>query len=190
MNEIANKYDSLERSMLDQFYDYARLHQNYKWIHWNMRDSNFGFEAVAHRYRTIGGEPIEIPEAQRHDLTRILAAIYGAKYIGHPKLKKLVERNELTDLDFVLGEDEPKLFSDGEYVQLHQSTLRKTVVIAGIAKKAWLQELKTDTKWWTAHGLSIKAWIETIYDHWLFKAAGIVIALFALVQIVRALGFV
>lgn len=174
--------------MLDDFYGDVRQHQNSKWIHWNMRDSNFGFEAIEHRYRVLGGSPVVIPEAQRYDLPRILGNIYGEKYIGDPKLKCLVTRNKLTDLDFIPGEDEPELFAEGKYVQMHQSTLRKTVIIAEIAKRAWRQELKTDTKWWTAHGLSIKAWIETIYDHWLFKLAGILIAGFAVYQIARALG--
>ena len=186
--DIPNEYDVLEKSMLDDFYDDVRQHPNSKWIHWNMRDSNFGFEAIAHRFRVLGGSPDIIPEAQRYDLPRILSNIYGEKYIGDPKLKCLIDRNRLTDLDFVPGENEPTLFADGKYVQMHQSTLRKTVVIAEIAKRAWRQELKTDTKWWAAHGISIKAWIETIYEHWLFKAAGILIALFALYQIFSTLG--
>ena len=187
-SEIPNEYDALEHSMLEEFYDDVRIHQNSKWIHWNMRDSNFGFEAIAHRYRLLGGTPDVIPEAQRYDLPRILSNLYGEKYIGDPKLKCLIDRNRLTDLDFVPGEAEPKLFAEGNYVQMHQSTLRKTVVIAEIAKRAWRQELKTDIRGWTPHGISIKAWIETIYDHWLFKAAGILIALIALYQFFSAVG--
>ncbi len=187
-SEIPSEYDVLEKSMLDDFYSDVRQHKNSKWIHWNMRDSNFGFEAIEHRYRVLGGSPFVVPEAQRYDLPRLLGDKYGEKYIGDPKLKCLIARNNLTDLDFVPGQEEPELFADGKYVQMHQSTLRKTVVIAEIAKRAWLRELKTDAKWWKAHRLSFRAWIETTYDHWLFKAVGILIALFALYQIGRALG--
>ena len=190
LSEIPNEYDALEKAMLDEYYDDVRQHQNSKWIHWNMRDSNFGFEAIEHRYRVLNGSPVIIPESQRYDLPRLLGTIYGEKYIGDPKLKSLITRNELTDLDFTSGEDEPTLFAEGKYVQLHQSTLRKTAVIAEIARRAWLRELKTDAKWWKAHGLNIKAWIETIYDHWLFKVVGILVALFALYQIAHALGLI
>jgi len=31
-----------------------------KWIHWNMRDVNFGFEAIVNRYKILGGKVIEI----------------------------------------------------------------------------------------------------------------------------------
>ncbi|MCY4060752.1 MAG: hypothetical protein OXG53_00125 [Chloroflexi bacterium] len=188
--EIPNKYDELELTMLDNFFRYVGQLQNSKWIHWNMRDSNFGFEAIEHRFRVLGGSPAVIPEAQRFDLPRLLSKIYGEKYIGDPKLKSLVTRNNLTNLDFIPGEDEPAMFAGGKYVQMHQSTLRKTVVIAEIARRAWRQELKTDNKWWSAYGISVKAWIETIYEHWVFKAVGIIIALFALYQIGRAIGVI
>lgn len=38
-DKIEENYDSLEFSMLNQFFDFVQKHEHYKWIHWNMRDS-------------------------------------------------------------------------------------------------------------------------------------------------------
>ena len=184
--EISNHYDSLEKSMLDEFFDHIRQHQSSKWIHWNMRDSVFGFEAIEHRYRVLGGEPAIVPEAQRYDLPRLLRTIYGDKYVCNPKLHNLMKLNELTGLDFVAGEDEPILFNEGKYEKLQLSTLRKTKIIAELAKKAWANELRTESHWWSRFGLSARAYTERIYEHWLFKLAAIAVTGFALYRVFLA----
>ena len=62
LNEIEDHYNDLEKEMLTDFYDYVRGHIGYKWLHWNMRDVNYGFPAIAHRYKVLGGDPVEVPE--------------------------------------------------------------------------------------------------------------------------------
>jgi hypothetical protein len=67
IDQIDQRYDHLEKMMLDEFYEYVRTHLTYKWLHWNMRDINYGFQAIAHRYRVLRGEPVEIYEANLVD---------------------------------------------------------------------------------------------------------------------------
>jgi hypothetical protein len=43
--KLEQQYDILERQMLDEFYEYVRQHQSCRWLHWRMRNSNFGFPA-------------------------------------------------------------------------------------------------------------------------------------------------
>jgi hypothetical protein len=43
---IEQQYDTLEKLMLDEFYEYVRLHGSHTWLHWNMRDINYGFQAL------------------------------------------------------------------------------------------------------------------------------------------------
>src|SRR5262249_13008657 len=40
--QIDQHYDRLERAMLDGFYQYVQGKTGNRWIHWNMRDINFG----------------------------------------------------------------------------------------------------------------------------------------------------
>ena len=41
---IEAHYDHLERLMLDEFYEYVRIHSGYTWLHWNMRSIHYGFQ--------------------------------------------------------------------------------------------------------------------------------------------------
>ena len=125
IDEINTNYDKLEKKMLKEFYEFVAKHQNHIWLHWNMRDTNYGFPALAHRFKVFGGTPIEIHESQLCDLSRMLVSLYGIGYIAHPRLATLVALNHISDLNSLNGEQEAKAFVDGEYVKLHQSTLRK-----------------------------------------------------------------
>ena len=52
-----------------------------------MRDMNYGFKAIEHRYSVLGGEPYQIPDANKIDLARQLINCYGVDkfsiYINH-----------------------------------------------------------------------------------------------------------
>lgn len=69
--------------MLGDFYKFVKTHLSYNWIHWNMRDINYGFQAIDHRFSVLGGKPISIPDSQKFDLARKLVDIY-ADYADHP----------------------------------------------------------------------------------------------------------
>ncbi|MBD2079292.1 hypothetical protein [Leptolyngbya sp. FACHB-17] len=121
---LEQHYNQLERLMLDEFYDYVRRHSTHIWLHWNMRDINYGFPAIAHRYQVLQGEPEEINESKLVDLSRLLIAIYGSGYIEHPRLPNLVDKNHIGHTDFLDGKAEADAFVSKQYVKLHQSTLR------------------------------------------------------------------
>lgn len=85
-------YDELEKKMLKEFYDYAEKHKNDTWLHWNMRNINYGFAALEHRYKVLGGKPFEIHESCRCDLSLLLHWLYGRDYVEHPRFESLVEK--------------------------------------------------------------------------------------------------
>lgn len=169
-DDIAANYDDLEKRMLKEFFEYAKTHIRSHWLHWNMRDINYGFAALEHRAQTLGNSSVEIPEANRHDLARIFIAIFGVGYIGHPRLEKLVEKNKITDRDFLVGMDEAKAFENREYVKLHQSTLRKVDVLANLAERAENGTLKSNATWWEIHGGTLGAVLEWLREHWLISS--------------------
>lgn len=187
-DEIETQYDRLEKQMLDEFYEFVLRRDTFHWLHWNMRDINFGFQAIAHRYRVLGGTPEPIDETKLHDLARLLFAIYGAKYADHPRLVKVIRMNNITDKDLLVGEDEAKAFEDREYVKLHRSTLRKVDSLASIAQHAHLGKLITKATWREVYGADVAAWIEVITEHWLFKLIGIIGAIFLFYEILQAVG--
>ena len=72
--------DAAERRMLDTFSAFVRTRRNDFWLHWNMRNSLFGFAALENRHKALGGRPATIPEQNRVDLADRLGDIYGASY--------------------------------------------------------------------------------------------------------------
>jgi hypothetical protein len=189
LDSIERHYDALEREMLEDFFQAVRERQHCKWLHWNMRDANYGFEALENRLKALGGTPVSVvPEDKRVDLSRMLVSIYGVGYISHPRLEKLMERNSITGKDFLTGRQEAEAFENKLFVKLHQSTLRKVDVLANFAGRAHAGDLKTLASWWELNGRSIKAVGEWIREHWLL---GAVIAILGLAgAIIRVWPFI
>jgi hypothetical protein len=78
--------------------EYAQKNSHCIWVHWNMRDINYGFQAIEHRHRVLGGSPTErLPEERKFDLARALVSIYGVGYASHPRLQNIVKLNKITD---------------------------------------------------------------------------------------------
>jgi hypothetical protein len=146
LDELEQHYDELERRMLNEFYAYVQGHVNENWLHWNMRNMQYGFAAIAHRYQVLGGDPLDIPEEKRFDLARHLHLIYGDHYIGHPHLVSIMKKNKLTHPEFLDGPGEAIAFERRDYVRLHQSTLTKVDIISHLAERAFAGTLKTEAR--------------------------------------------
>lgn len=138
------EYDLFERNMLDEFFEFLKVYHHFNWIHWNMRDVNYGFDAIENRYRVLGGSPVGIPLSNRFDLARMLKDIYGAKYIEQPHMEKLVIKNNISMKDFLSGKEEAECFLRKEYIKMHQSTLRKVHILFTIIDLIMRDELKTN----------------------------------------------
>jgi len=187
IDKISENYDSIERQMLDGFFDYVRAHQGYNYIHWNMRDINYGFAAIEHRYKVLRGKPHKIEDNHKFDLARMLVDIYSRQYIGHPRFKSIVERNRITDLDFLSGEEEAQAFESREFIKLHRSTLRKVDSLANIFERTLDGKLKTDAGYRDIYGLHPESLGELIREHWFFVlltfgvgVAGLVVGLWSI----------
>lgn len=145
-DEIVEKYDFLERELLTEFYDFVKNHNNSKWIHWNMRDSNFGFEAIDQRYQVLGGSPISIPDSNKINLSRLFIALYGKNYIDDPRIEKLIEKNKRKALNFLNGKTEAEAFRNRQYVELAMSSARKVEVFSNFIESATNHTLLTNSK--------------------------------------------
>ena len=130
-----------------------------------MSNKNYGFPAIEHRHKVLGGEPKLIHENQWVDLSRLLLAIYGDDYISYPRSPSLVKLNARSHKYFLDGKSEAEAFNKKEYVKLHQSTLRKVDVIAKIAERADDGSLKTQSSWIDICGNYFVAFFELIKEH-------------------------
>ncbi len=168
IEEIETHYDELEKNMLEEFYNYAKGHQNHIWLHWNMRNINYGFAALEHRYQVLGGEPVEIQESYRRDLSLLLNQLYGDNYIQHRRLENIVEKNSLSHPHFLKGPEEAEAFENSNYVKLHQSTLCKVDIISHIVDMVVSSTLKTDAKLKGIYGNYFVFAIEKMRESWFF----------------------
>lgn len=186
IEDITDRYDELERDMLEEFYDFVKTKVDYIFFHWNMRDINFGFQAIEHRFRILEGAPTVVSEANKVDLARLLVAIYGKGYAPHGdggRLHSLIEMNRITDRDALKGVEEARAFEDAEYVKLHQSTLRKVDVMANILDRALDGSLKTNSTWREMHGFHPSVVVEYVTQHWIF------VLLSAFAVVISVVGF-
>ncbi|GAB0057962.1 hypothetical protein SIID45300_02296 [Candidatus Magnetaquicoccaceae bacterium FCR-1] len=178
MEDIADSYDMLEKKMLDRYFEFVSSHQKFTWMHWNMRDVNYGFAAIEHRYRVLGGNPTQIAEERKFDLARALVDLYGDGYIGHPHLESLIRKNHISDKDFLPGKEEAAAFNAKQFVKLHQSTLRKVDTLANIFDRSLNNSLETNSSWMEQNGYSLGVISERIKEHWLISllaATGIIL---------------
>lgn len=163
-------YDKLERELLDEYFSFLGRHKTHRWAHWNMRDTNYGFEAINNRYRILGGTPIEIDDDRKYDLPRIIGKIYSYRYEkNRPKgrLLNLADRNNITTLEALTGKDEADAFENHKYLELHRSTLRKVDIIETIIYKIINRELKVNSSSKEIYGLSISGLYEITKNNWI-----------------------
>ena len=73
---VIERFDEIERDLLEGFYKFARERRDKYWVHWNMRNLTYGFEHLEHRYRKLSRQeaPI-IPVERRINLNDMLSRI-------------------------------------------------------------------------------------------------------------------
>ena len=178
---IYEQYDQLEKKMLDAFYGFVERYSGCQWVHWNMRDANYGFEAISHRYRVLGGKPTEIQDSNKIDLARALHDVLGPKYIEHPRLYRLLERNEMVPRNLLSGEEEATAFENSEYVRLHQSTLSKVDALMNVAEAALTDRLQCNNGYFKRRGMTLSTVVLIVKDHPIFAVVSIVAVIVGLV---------
>jgi len=161
--------------MLDEFAEFLDKNSRCTWVHWNMRDINYGFQAIEHRHRVLGGtQSSPLPEERKFDLARALINIYGIHYVGHPRLESIIKLNHITNRSFLNGQQEAEAFEKGAFVKLHQSTLRKVDILANLLERTLQGSLKTNATFWKTRGIHPKAIIELITEHWLWSIIAVI----------------
>ncbi|MBR9855883.1 MAG: hypothetical protein GYB37_15115, partial [Algicola sp.] len=95
--EIQDSYRELELRILKLYNDFVKRHDQCIWVHWNMKNIHFGFEAIKHRYEKIFenlNDYAEIPSNNKHSLIGILEGMYGENFVNGPdRLKELMKAN-------------------------------------------------------------------------------------------------
>lgn len=175
---IEGSYDKLEKQMLDDYFEFISPSSNRLWLHWNMRDMQFGFKAIEHRYEVLGGEPVHFPDEGKIDIADLMTRLYGKDYAGHPRLVSLMKMNPtIANAGFLTGKEEAEAFENKEFAKLHYSTLRKVQVFADILNRAINSELKTKSSVFVIYGATPQGVFELIRNKWWAAAISYLVAL-------------
>ena len=125
-SEVENRYNDLEKVLLERFFAFLRDRREKYWIHWNMRNLTFGFEHLEHRYRSLcQSEPPSVPVEVRLNLNDIMKERYGSDFAKDPKMKNLMLLNGDLDVRFLEGRQEAEAFSRKDFIRMHSSTICK-----------------------------------------------------------------
>lgn len=168
-NQINQNYNQLEKEMLDEYFQFVAKHENEKWIHINMRNVNYGFEAINHRYRVLDGIPTNINDNLKIDLARLFVDYFGKEYSPHPRFESLYNLNNITMTSFLNGEQEAEAFVEGNYVALHQSTLRKVDNMHDVISLANENDLKTKSNLLQIYGISFSGIYFMSKENWILS---------------------
>lgn len=146
-HNIVEKYDEIERIMLIRFFEFIKKrNKDAIWLHWNMRNINFGFEALEHRYRVLtGNKPSHIAEEARFNISTLISEKYGYNYADDPKMLNLMIMNGGRHRDFLTGGEEVMAFKANEFIKMHNSTMCKVSFFKIVFNKMVSNKLKTNT---------------------------------------------
>lgn len=143
-DEIHNHYDDIEATMLEDFYEFIRSHQDCFWIHWNMSNINYGFETIEHRYRVLTDkQPPKVEDSKKYNLSSIISEVYGKDSFELPRLPSIMACNGGPHRDNLTGAEEAEAFKRKEYLKLHKSTMSKVYFFKSIYHKVQARKLKT-----------------------------------------------
>jgi hypothetical protein len=178
-NSIHDHYDQLECEMLKQFFDFVTENDNGYWLHWNMSNINYGFEALAHRYKVLSqNDAKRISDSRKYNLSALLLSVYGKNCVEHPKMQSFMKLNDGEHRDSLSGKEEVDAFSAKEYVKLHKSTMSKVYWFQHMYFLLQQNKVKIHNKNW---GQKINSFLErpTI------KLLGFIAVLFSIFQLVQ-----
>jgi hypothetical protein len=148
-NDIENKYNDIEKEMLSDFFKFAESQYDYIWLHWNMSNINYGFEALEHRYKVLTGkDAYKISEENKYNLSKLILNKYGKNCVDDPKMYNLMILNGGIHRDFLSGADEVKAFENKDYLKMHKSTMCKVYWFSSIFYQLIKNKIKTDKFNW------------------------------------------
>ena len=142
--------NEIEYSMLQEFFVYVEENKDKVWLHWNMKNNNFGFSAIEDRFRELGGDSFHFKEDKLINISVLLKKKYGMNYAKDNKWNgKAVGKmydifilNHITDSNILDGEREIIEYIVKNITSIEQSVLGKLKAFKIIMEKAADNALK------------------------------------------------
>lgn len=177
-------YLRLKKKLLSDFFSFVERNKSKVWIHWNMSSDNFGFKALEHRFRVLGGIPVIFDDSKKVNLSHLFVDLYDKDYAKHPRIDDLMKMNHIKPHDFFPGysdkpdiTDETNLLQQGRYKEIQISCLRKVDVFANFLNLAIDDELVVKTPRWKRYGITAKGLWAALNENFWFRPATYLVTL-------------
>ena len=154
LENIVDYYDFLEERLLRAFNSFVIANSQCKWIHWDMNDVHFGFEAIEHRYRVLAPEEGKdfqpISNYNRINLSSLIKDIYGSNYEKEPQLENLMKTNNggVAKAGHLTIEEEAAAFKTLGFPTILESLRCKVNFLLDVVDKTIAGNLKVSSKYW------------------------------------------
>lgn len=152
LENITDYYDQLEERVIRGFNAFVKTHSGCKWLHWDMNDVHFGFDAIKHRYKVLIDEEgkgfEEVPFHNRININEIVKDIYGSNYEKDPQLDNLMRTNSKGHLkeDFLTLPEEAAAFKQLDFPKILESLRCKVNFLLDVINKTFASNLKVGKK--------------------------------------------
>lgn len=170
-DKINDKIDKVEKSLLKNFYNHIASRQDRLYLHWNMQDNKYGFQAINNRYFTLTNKQpmFTIPPDHQVNISDLLGDYYGYNYVEDPKIEHLYKLNpNLASKDLLLGKDEAKSFEVGNYTAIRNSNIAKVKFFHEVLMSVYAGKLKVSKGRLKAFKLFPQVLFEIASEKWWF----------------------
>lgn len=166
--------DKCEKALLEEFYRYFRSKKDAYWIHWNMSDDVYGFNAIKHRAKYHKIKDVKFLEVPKRnvDIADVFKVLYGCKYSNHivegedgkkrsehPRFSQLAKKNDCFPNNFLSGKEESVKIKEKTYGAVQLSIIAKSRLILEFFLMYRNNTLKVDRS-----SLSIRKKIQSYFD--------------------------
>jgi hypothetical protein len=174
-DDIEEKYAEIEKEMLSDFFKFIESQYDYIWLHWNMKNINYGFEALEHRYKVLtGNDAHHISEEKKYNLSELILSKYGKNCVDHPKMPNLMILNGGKPRDYLDGETEVDAFKEKEYLKMQKSTICKVYWFSTIFHSLLKNKIKTKKFNWNL-------FLDKIFNHPIVRLLSLVAMIFTII---------
>ena len=178
VEDIGNNYDMLELEMLKKFFEYIRLFnpEHHKLLHWNMKNSSYGFDALILRYQILSNDDAYntlFDEFTKINISSELVKLYGETYIDKPRIDGLIKKNHIEG--YHLDKFNKSLLNEGKYNDLHLSFNARFEAMLSIINFALDDRLKTNHNFIGRYGFNPAGFYELIKSSWIWALGGAVV---------------
>lgn len=143
--------DKIEYHLLEEFFEYVKMNKEKMWLHWNMKNNNFGFSAIENRFSELNGTPYHLEEGKLINISVLLKKRYGTNFAKDGtwngkttgKMYDIFVLNNIKDSNILNGEEEIINYIVKNIMAIEQSVIAKLKAFQLIVEKTADNVLKT-----------------------------------------------